>query len=691
MKKGTASYYMLLILTVVTVFSFYRVHSVVAMAAEENRESALEPQPESEGTPVFDTQPDQEEGADPEVEPESDKNMDSDIDQKENTASNTEPEEEPEENTTPGVWPEVEENTVFDAEAESEEDIQFDAEPQLETMPVLEPAAVLQAGPVLEPAAEAQPEQGISTGSELTAWLESHKDTGGTVKLTDHVTLDEYYSFCPNGPDGPSLFVDTDKYTITVTGEIEIISDGHLSFSGQPDGKSIFYVASNGVLSMDGITVKSERGALWQEEGAGLAVSNCSVSGHIHYADTPFVTYCSNSICAIVEKGQTINEALPLQIHCTVNRQGQLFHNEPVPVLWNLEGTEKQQEERLRFRMRGSFLNAASAEPVFCTVAYNDYPLTFTDVQASASGSWYLFRGGFTAPEESLPFTVVPEYSFDGENWFPADEQTATNTDAAFCIVCEHKQRGRAAQSNIYIRLQWNDNGTRYFSNILCYASDDLEIVEDIGGSRGGGISITSPPDQPQQSITIVFSEDDESDQPADSGTGSDNAGSKEDSSGTKQTEKGDGNPEQAVAAAGEQDAAYSDAGAGQPPDAEAPNTDQEARLHTEVLNTDKDQPSKAELSNIGQDQPLYAESDADDKAGMNQNDAGVNEKEQEASAAASLKEGSSENRSRISEQTLRTDTRQGSYIVIAVGFVLLSMIGGIAGCYVHSRSGTNR
>lgn len=33
----------------------------------------------------------------------------------------------------------------------------------------------------------------VSTGAELTNWLEAHKNTGGTAKLTDNIVLDSYY------------------------------------------------------------------------------------------------------------------------------------------------------------------------------------------------------------------------------------------------------------------------------------------------------------------------------------------------------------------------------------------------------------------------------------------------------------------------------------------------------------------
>ena len=605
----------LFILIFIIAILFYRADSAVAMAAEENVEPGLieESVDEMETEPV------------------------------EEAVVESEPEQEP-----------VEES-VAEAEAEPV------ATPESEQEPVEESATVSESEQELieEFTVAPEPEQTISTGSDLIEWLEAHKNIGGTIKLADHVVLDGEYSFCPNGINMPSVFVDTDKYTITVTGEIELLSDNHLIFSGQPDGKSILYVAEKGMLSMEGVTVESESCALWQEEGAGLVVSDCRISGSVHYADTPFVIYQS-SVCAIVEAGQTLNDALPVQICCSVNRQGDVSNNEWVPLSWNLEGTEKQQAERQRFDLQGSFLYAASAKPVQCTVVYNDYPLTFTDVEASVIGGRYTFQGGYTKPEKALPITVISEYSFDGENWLTYEETKVTNTYIGFFIAFKLEQRDRAAHSNIYIRLQWNDNGTKYFSNVLCYAADDLESAEDIGGSRGGGTSIVDPPDEPQKNITGVPVKDENPTQNETPDTESDNVKA-EALSGAVQTETGGADGGVGVA----KDELSSDA--------ETPEANTEQPLYTEPRGTD------AELPSTEARQPLYTDtSDTDGEQLLYAQGPGINDEQVSTFSPINL-------------QVLHTDTRQSNYIVIILGFVLLSVITGAACFYVHSRSGTNR
>ena len=495
------------------------------------------------------------------------------------------------------------------------------------------------AGTEVELATEPEPDS-VSTGTALVEWLELHKNTGGTVKLADHVIMDGTYNYCPDGANKPSVLVDTGQYTITVTGEIDFLSDNQLTFSGQPDDKALFCVAEKGMLSMQGVAVESGQYALWQEEGAGLVVGGCRILGNIHYADTPFVVY-QDAVCVVVEKEQTLHDVLPEQIICTVNRQGKLSYNEQVPISWELAESSKQQEQRRRFRLQGSFVQAASVEPALCTVAYNDYPLTFTEVRAAVSGSWYTFKGWYTKPEKSLPITVISEYSFDGENWIVNDEEYVTDPKASFLIAFKCDPCDLAAHPNIYIRLQWNDNGTPYFSNILCYAAGNLECMEDIGGSRGGGTSITNPPDEPQISAGTAAPEKEEP---------SDHANRDNDSGNTGLETSADTNPTESGGGAG--------------------NTYEEQPLHAETQKAGQSSFSEDKIDNnvIDSNKP-------GNKENISHSDSGNSEKVVEAVAAISVKR----------------ENHAGNTIVMSAGFVLLAVIAGIAGFCVHSRSGTKR
>ncbi len=678
-----------IVITVLFMLIFYRVDSTPAMAAEENTESFAGPQTSGESADLREEET--EETGEPAVLPEEET--------EETGEPAALPEEETEETEEPAVLPEEEtEETGEPAvlpEEETEETGEPAALPEEEAEGTGASADLLEAEPedIQVAMIRKESEDTVSTGPELMDWLDSHKNTGGTVRLLDHIVLDQDYSFFPNGSNMPAVYVDTDRYTITVTAEVELSSDSQLTFSGEPEGKGIFCVAKKGMLSILGIAVESQQCALWQEEGGGLVVSSCHVSGDVHYADTPYVMYWKEDLCAVVEKGQTVNEVLPSQISCTVNCQGRLCYGEPIPVLWNLEGSEKQQEERLRFSVQGVFLNGVSLKQPSCTVAYNDYPLTFTEVEASSNGFSYTFQGGFTAPEEALPFTVMAEYSFDGEQWILYEEQRVTNADAGFRIDCKREQYGRMARSSIYIRLQWNDNGTRYYSNVLCYLSDNLEVVEDIGGSRGGGTSITNPPDEPQQSGDIP----------------SDSADVRQEAvSDTYQTQDKESNSDQAGASKGTSDAEPGAAEAGVVPiTAEAgvvqPTAAEAGAVQPATAEAGVVQPTAAEAGAV---QPVTAEADAEPPGAANADEGWENSvnadpgqaessnknEAQSLQAKADNMQNSSPSAVGIPQTgEIYPDTHRSRDIVLATGVVLLSVLAGTAAFCVHSRSGTNR
>lgn len=528
----------------------------------------------------------------------------------------------------------------------------------------LQPDAGLYTAQAMESAGRQDPEESVSTGQALIEWLESHKNTGGTVRLADHVVLDGEYGYCPNGMNMPTVLVDTAQYTITVAGEIELYSDNHLVFSGASDGKGIFYVAEKGMLSMQGITVESGQCALWQEEGAGLAVSSdCRISGGIHYADTPFVID-SVPVCAVVEKGQTVNDVLPTEISAEVIRQGQVHKGEPVSVSWDLDGTEKQQEQRRRFRLQGFFPQVSSAEPVQCTVVYNDYPLTFTEVDASVNGNCYVFRGWYTKPEETSPFTLISEYSFDAENWVVFNESPTEGTYADFIIVVDAEQTERTAHSNIYIRLQGNDNGTRYFSNVLCFAADNLENVEDIGGSRGGGTSIINPPGSPQKDTGTP--KEKEADKDADHYTSADSDGDGVETPTTAGHMESGGKAPVPAADSSRSNTAASNAGGGQPFNAESPKTNEDLSLHVEP------------------------NAESRESVSFGESDAAVPENEEAVTASTAYGENGTAF-PQMSERTLRPESPRINYIAIAAGFILLAVAAGTVGFFAYSQSGTKR
>ncbi len=345
----------------------------------------------------------------------------------------------------------------------------------------------------------------VSTGPELVSWMESHNGLGGTVSLAADITLSDTWYFVSARQGQPAITVDTNGFSITVTGEISFLSDDRLTFYGTPDEKGVFRVAAGGLLFMEGCAIEEKAAGstkdaggyvLVQEEGAGLVVQNCTISGDIRYAKMPLVIY-NTPVTAVASPGQEAVDVLPSVIVSQVIRNGQKYFGEEIPVTWETAGTEKVQQERRRFTVQGTFQGAVSLEPPVCTVVYNDAPLTFTDVSASLSYSVYVFQGGYTKPEEKLPIHVAMEYSFDLNNWILYDTESVSDVEELFFIGIAKADWDISANPYIYIRLRCSDDGEEIYSNVLRFAVDDLSKVEDQGGNRGGGTAIVNPPKEP--------------------------------------------------------------------------------------------------------------------------------------------------------------------------------------------------
>lgn len=429
---------------------------------------------------------------------------DTEIEPKAEPMPDTEPAEEPEPDAESMPDMELAEELEPDAELMPDTESMAEPEPDAESETDAEPAAPLMTASVSDAQPEPEPD-GISSAAELAAWLQSHLYTGGRAKLTDDIVMDTPYVFVPY-PKLPPLFVETGSHTIFVRADVEFWSDGRLTFSGEGGGQGMFHVEQGSMLLLDGVTVETaddngSQYALWQEDGASLILGNtfapCLVSGNVHYSDTPFVLGVENA-CVVVEKGQLLDGLLPETVACRVNYRGDVLEHEPMVVSWYTEGTGRQQAERLRFEAQGAFLQAAAEVEPFCTVVYNDYPLTFTRAEASALSNGYAFRGSFTGQEDALLAAVLPEYSFDGENWIREEENGAFGADIGFSFVVLGDQWDVSANPYIYIRLHGDTKEQVYYSNVLRYAAGNMDVAEDLGGSRGGGTAIVNPPGEPE-------------------------------------------------------------------------------------------------------------------------------------------------------------------------------------------------
>lgn len=348
-----------------------------------------------------------------------------------------------------------------------------------------------------EAAAQASAFDTASTAQELSDWLTAHEAEAGTVKLTADVILDDFTYHRFRG--GPAV-VDTGAFSLIIRGDVELLC-ANLTICGDGGDRGVVRVLPGATLSMEHLQVQARWGlALVQEEESGFSGAYClAPDTQSVFAQTPYV-WSYDSALALVAPGTEAADALPETVRGRVNRDGAQPNYAEIPVVWDLDGSEANQQNRLRFTAAGQCPGYAAFAAPQCTVAYDEGPLTFTKVDARETIGAYVIQVDFTKPDR-LPITVVQEYSFDGWAWLQYDEIEVQSFGALAYVL----DKGPGEESwdtdscpYLYIRLRWMDGETEYRSNVLRFAAGSLDQVEDIGGNRGGGTEISggSPPDQ---------------------------------------------------------------------------------------------------------------------------------------------------------------------------------------------------
>ena len=349
--------------------------------------------------------------------------------------------------------------------------------------------------------------EAVSSGEELMSWLDDNQK--GSVQLTADIVIEDFiYSHLSKEP----LKIDTGEFSITFTGKVIIQTFGGITIVGSSTQDGILRVAEGGCLSLidspanpQGIIVDCKTGiSIYQEEGAGLYTEGNVVATDIHFAKTPFIMYwTSYEDTVIALKEQNASDVLPAEFHGKVVSNGYVV-DQDVEIIWNLDSHEESEADRLRFNVTGSISGYGYGNNIVpvCTVVYDDHPITFTGITAEKTPRNYvLLHCKFI--NHAPPNTVItPEYSFDGETWEVFEYQeiisdtrlvyifNASDASDDHCITWD-----TSVNPNIYISLSYTDGERNQYSNTIQFSYENLDEVNDSGGSRGGGEDIIPPID----------------------------------------------------------------------------------------------------------------------------------------------------------------------------------------------------
>ncbi|MGI5958078.1 MAG: hypothetical protein ACOX60_01500 [Massiliimalia sp.] len=348
----------------------------------------------------------------------------------------------------------------------------------------------------------------VSSFDEFTSSLNQIQSTGGTIVLTQDITVpaEETYVY-NNGRYRKEVTIETQGHTIYVAGYLDLWP--FLMIRGDGSQKELLHIYPGGELRLtsigldageNGIAVIQEEGAFLiygSEESMGLPAFSCTgqiISSQTTTAAAYWRYDCEKLPIVRVPDGADFTaDMLPDQVLSLVNRDHQEYEEE-VPVIWDDTTFPTEQERTL---VQGKFSDGYSQ--------YGDYMPLCLVVWESETTPFFLnvylerptqqYEMVFMYGETPLPGTVSIQSSNDGETWADITGTDGyTPVEAAqnenFMWILSYAQSETGQQRPKYYRLfQVLEDGTALYSDALELSDDLIFTLADIDGGRGGETS----------------------------------------------------------------------------------------------------------------------------------------------------------------------------------------------------------
>lgn len=348
----------------------------------------------------------------------------------------------------------------------------------------------------------------VSSFDEFTSSLNQIQSTGGTIVLTQDITVpaEESYTY-NNGRYRKEVVIETKGHTINVEGQLELWP--FLSICGDGSQKELLHVYPGGELWLvslcldageNGIAVIQEEGSFLvygSEEDMGLPAFSCTgqiISSQTMTAAAYWRYNCEKLPIVRVQDGADFTaDMLPDQVMSVVNRDHQESEEE-VPVVWD-ETTFPTEHKRTL--VQGKFADGYSQYENYlpqCLVVWeSDTRPFFLNVYLDSATQWYdmVFMYG----ESPQAGTIYIQSSDDGENWTDIAgtdgyAPVEVEENESFSWILSYDKSDPAQERPRYYRLlQILDDGTELYSDALQLSDDLIFTAADIEGGRGGETS----------------------------------------------------------------------------------------------------------------------------------------------------------------------------------------------------------
>ena len=347
-------------------------------------------------------------------------------------------------------------------------------------------------------ASETENNDTVATYEEWKKWLESHRREGGTVVLTDDITVpeDENYLY-DNGKYRKNITVKTAGHTIYVKGQMELWP--FLSLEGTGGSEGIFHVCPGGSLTLISVSIlagSDKDTAVVQEEGSffvygeetGMGLPEFFCQGRMILADKPVVSaasaenYQDMPVIVIPEEENFSVSCLPAEDDVTINQSGKT-DSTAIPVIWQDTDFPK---ERVRTVITGTYPDdyvVFRDQNPRCLVVYGSStnPYFLLAFAETYQNSGLILHMDAFVPQEG---TVTLQGSDDKRTWSDLESQEVSEGEQiswypAYNLLEE--------ESYTYYKMsQRLPDGTTVDSDILELTEEYTMEGTGIEGGRGG-------------------------------------------------------------------------------------------------------------------------------------------------------------------------------------------------------------
>lgn len=348
----------------------------------------------------------------------------------------------------------------------------------------------------------------VSSFDEFTSSLSQMQSTGGTIVLTQDITVPAEASYTyNNGRYRKEVVIETGGHTIYVEGYLNFWP--FLTIRGDGSQKELIHVYPGGELHLvsicldageNGIAIVQEEGSFLtytSEESMGLPAFSCIgqiISSQTMTAAAYWRYNCEKLPIIRVPAGADFTaDMLPSKVLSIVSRDHQEYEEE-VPVVWD-ETTFPTEHKRTL--VRGTFADGYSQYEDYvpqCLVIWeSDTSPFFLNVYLKSATQWYdmVFMYG-ESPQQG---TICIQSSDDGETWTEItgtdgySPVAAEENDGFVWILSYDRSEPTEERPQYYRLLQILDNGTELYSDALELSDTFIFTAADIEGGRGGETS----------------------------------------------------------------------------------------------------------------------------------------------------------------------------------------------------------